>query len=183
TSAAFLTINTVLEIWGTNSTLEEKKVKLEVTEFDLQTDWTEKWEKDVALAPNASTEIYKGEIKGQPVRTKKSEVPKDIIVSARLVDPDGTVLSRYANWPEPFKFIKFPSVEAVGLEISVADDGETVSLSAKKPIKGVILDVDGEAPKWSDQALDLVPGDVQTVSATGLNGRKIKARFLGDGTA
>ncbi|TRM61591.1 glycoside hydrolase family 2 protein [Schizophyllum amplum] len=183
TSAAFPTIDTVLEIWGTNSTLEEKKVKLEVTEFDLQSDWTETWQKDVTLAANASTELYKGPLKGQPTRTKKSEVPKDIIVSARLLDADGAVLSRYANWPEPFKFIKFPSVEAVGLDISVADDGTTVSLSVKKPIKGVILDVDGEDVKWSDQALDLVPGDVQIVTAQGLDGRKVKARFLGDGTA
>ena len=101
TSAAFLTITTVLEIWGTNSTLSEKKVTLEVTEFDLQSDWTERWEKEVVLAPNASTELYKGDVKGQPVRTKKSEVPKDIIVSARLLDADGTVLSRYANWSVP----------------------------------------------------------------------------------
>ena len=85
--------------------------------------------------------------------------------------------------PEPFKFIKFPPVEAVGLNIIVADDGETVSLSVKKPVKGVILDVDGEDVKWSDQALDLVPGDAQQVRAAGLNGRKIKARFLGDGSA
>ncbi|KAL1676287.1 glycoside hydrolase family 2 protein [Schizophyllum commune] len=183
TSAAFLTITTVLEIWGTNSTLTEKKVALEVTEFDLQSDWTERWEKEVVLAPNASTELYKGDVKGQPVRTKKSEVPKDIIVSARLLDADGTVLSRYANWPEPFKFIKFPPVEAVGLNISVADDGETVLLSVKKPVKGVILDVDGEDVKWSDQALDLVPGDAQQVRAAGLSGRKIEARFLGDGSA
>ncbi|TRM61585.1 glycoside hydrolase family 2 protein [Schizophyllum amplum] len=183
TSAAFPTIDTVLEIWGTNSTLEEKQVKLEVTEFDLQSDWMEKWEKNVTLAANASTELYKGLLKGQPTRTKKSEVPRDIIVSARLLDADGAVLSRYANWPEPFKYIKFPSVEAVGLDISVADDGTTVSLSVKKPIKGVILDVDGEEVKWSDQALDLVPGDTQTVTAHGLDGRKVKARFLGDGTA
>ena len=85
--------------------------------------------------------------------------------------------------PEPFKFIKFPPVEAVGLNISVAEDGETVSLSVKKSIKGVILDVDGDDVKWSDQAFDLVPGDTQEVRAAGLNGRKIKARFLGDGSA
>ena len=50
-------------------------------------------------------------------------------------------------------------------------------------MKGIILEVEGPDVKWSDQALDLVPGDPQTVKAVGLNGRKVKARYLGDGTA
>jgi beta-mannosidase len=86
--------------------------------------------------------------------------------------------------PEPFKFIHFPSVEAVGLKVTVEEDGETVRLETKKPIKGIVLDVEGEEDvKWSDQAVDLVPGDPQTVRARGLNGRAVKVRFLGDGTA
>lgn len=65
----------------------------------------------------------------------------------------------------------------------MADDGETVELDCKKPIKGIVLDVEGDDVKWSDQAIDLVPGDVQKVKALGLNGRPVKARYLGDGTA
>jgi len=83
--------------------------------------------------------------------------------------------------PEPFKYIKFPSVEEVDLRLTI--EGELVTVSTKKPIKGVVLDADGEDVKWSDQAIDLVPGDPQTVKAVGLKGRKVKARFLGDGTA
>jgi beta-mannosidase len=37
--------------------------------------------------------------------------------------------------------------------------------------------------EWSDQAIDLVPGDPQIVKAVGLKGRDAMARFLGDGTA
>lgn len=48
---------------------------------------------------------------------------------------------------------------------------------------GIVLDVEGDDVKWSDQAIDLVPGDVQFVKAVGLNGRPVKARYLGDGTA
>ena len=96
------TIETVIEIWGTNSTLSKKEVTLEVTAFELDSDWTEKWTKDAVLGPNASTELFKGNLPGQPVRTKKSELPKVIIVSARLLDKDGTVLARYTNWYGPF---------------------------------------------------------------------------------
>ena len=98
-SAAFFTVETVLEIWGTNSTLEPKRATLEVTAFDLHApDWREGFSQDVVLAPNAATELWAGALPGQPVRTKLSDVPKTIIVSARLLDADGTVLGRYSNW-------------------------------------------------------------------------------------
>lgn len=97
-TAAFLTIETILEIWGTNSTLSEKKATLEVTTFDLHSDWREKFTKEVVLAPNSSTELFKGELPGQPKRTKLSETPKTLIVSARLLDGAGAVLGRYSNW-------------------------------------------------------------------------------------
>ncbi len=87
------------------------------------------------------------------------------------------------NRPEPFKFIKFPPKSELGLKITVGQDGETLTLECQKPIKGIVLDVDGDDVKWSDQAIDLVPGDPQTIRAVGLNGREVQARFLGDGTA
>jgi beta-mannosidase len=52
-----------------------------------------------------------------------------------------------------------------------------------RPVKGVVLDVAGPDVKWSDQGIDLVPEDPQTVQAIGLNGREVKLRYLGDGTA
>ncbi|KAH7930093.1 glycoside hydrolase family 2 protein [Leucogyrophana mollusca] len=182
-SAASFTIETVLDVWGTNSTLSEKKATLEVTSFDLHSTWTDKWSKDVVLAPNSSTELFSGNLPGQPVRTKQSDVPRVIIVSARLLDGSGSVLGRYSNWPEPFKFITFPAIKDLGLSVQTGGDGESVELSTKKPIKGIVLDVEGDDVKWSDQAIDLVPGDPQIVKAVGLKGREVKVRFLGDGTA
>jgi beta-mannosidase len=88
--------------------------------------------------------------------------------------------SSTANWPEPWKYIQFPDPE---LTITTASDGETLTLSCKKPIKGVILDVEDRSTdeqmgecKWSDQAIDMMPGDDQVVVAKGLKGRKVKAR-------
>lgn len=174
-SAENFIIETVLEIWGTNSTLEEKHATLEVTSFDLHSDWKESWTKQVTLSRNASTELFKGSLPGQPSRTRLSEVAKDIIVAARLLDQNRQVLGRYANWPEPFKFIKFPSREEVALTIEADKATESLVLSVKKPVKGVVLDVEGPDVIWSDQALDLVPGDPQTVVAKGLNGREVLA--------
>ena len=96
--AADFKIDTELEIWGTNSHLEEKAVKFLVQSFDLyDSNWTDSWTKGVVLAPNASTELWKGPLPGQPTRTKLSEVPKPIVVSARLLEGD-KVLARYSNW-------------------------------------------------------------------------------------
>jgi beta-mannosidase len=98
-SSAQFTIETVLEVWGTNSTLVDKKVTLDVTSFDLQSDcWRDKWSKEVVLKANSSTEVHKGTLPGQPIRTKNSQTPKTIVVSARLVDDNGEVLARYSNW-------------------------------------------------------------------------------------
>ncbi|KAG2348846.1 glycoside hydrolase family 2 protein [Suillus weaverae] len=182
-SAAQFTITTVLEVWGTNGTLSEKKAKLEVACFDLHSSWTEQLSKEIVLAPNSSTELYSGDLPGQPVRTKQSEVPRAIIVSARLLDASGTVLGRHSNWPEPFKFINFPAIKDLGFSVKTSSDGESVELSTQKPIKGIILDAEGEDVEWSDQAIDLVPGDPQIVKAIGLKGRDVRARYLGDGTA
>ncbi|KAF7355273.1 Beta-mannosidase B [Mycena sanguinolenta] len=179
-SSAQFTIDTVLEIWGTNSTLVDHKVTVEVTSFDLQSDcWRDKWSKEVVLKANSSTEVHKGTLPGQPIRTKTSQVPKMIIVSARLIAESGEVLARYSNWPEPFKFINFPPDTAVKATV----DGESVTLSANRPVKGIVLDVEGPEVQWSDQAIDLVPDDPQVVQAVGLNGREVKMRYLGDGTA
>jgi len=185
-SAAFFTIDTVLEIWGTNKTLVDKTVTLEVTCFDLEDSaWRHQWKHEVViLVANASTEIFRGELPGQCTRTKESQVPRPIIVSARLLDQStGAVLARYANWPEPFKYLTFPPLKEVGLAITPFGDGESIELSCMRPIKGVVLDTEGELVKWGDQAIDLVPGDPQIVKAVGLKGRKVSVRFLGDGTA
>ncbi len=196
-SGANFTIEQRLEIWGNNSAFEEKHATLEVVAFDLHGGQVSKTEEKVVLAPNASTEFWTGLVPGQSVRTSDAQIPLTIVVGARLIDADGTVLARYggcwlcktlipfrdingylimlriftANWPEPWKYITFPDSE-----LSISVSGEIVTLTCRKPIKGVVLDVDGESVKWSDQAVDLMPGDPQVITAKGLDGRKIKAR-------
>lgn len=119
---------------------------------------------------------------GQPVRKSDAEVPKPIVVQARLIDSEtNEVLARYSNWPEPWKYLTFPDPK-----LSITVKGDQVTLRCEKPIKGVILDLEdrsGEEVKWSDQAIDMFPGDEQVLEAKGLKGRGIKARYIGDGSA
>jgi beta-mannosidase len=59
----------------------------------------------------------------------------------------------------------------------------SLSISVDRPIKGLVLDVDGPWAKFSDQAIDMFPGDTQVVGVVGLEDRQVKTRYLGDGTA
>ncbi|KAJ4478021.1 glycoside hydrolase family 2 protein [Lentinula aciculospora] len=181
-SAADFTIDTLFEVWGTNSTLTAKNVTLEFLIHDLHDPtFRDGWTQAVTLSPNSSTEVFKGPVNALPRKTTKSQISKIIIVSARLLDENGTVLARYSNWPEPYKFIDFPKDVAFTAEVSI--DGESVKLSSKRPMKGIVLDVEGEDVKWSDQAIDLIPGDDQVIRTIGLKGRSVQARYVGDQVA
>jgi len=96
-TAADYTIQTYFEIWGSNSTLEEKRLTLEVKAFDLESCSKETWAIEVTLAPNASTEFWRGKLLLQPDRMTQSKVPKPVVVSARLLQGKG-VVARYCNW-------------------------------------------------------------------------------------
>jgi beta-mannosidase len=138
----------------------------------------------VCLFPFALSSDAHADSPGQPVRKSDAEVPRPIVVQARLLDTEDndSVLARYSNWPEPWKYLTFPKDPKLSIKV----EGDTVTLTCGKPIKGVILDLEdraGEEVKWSDQAIDMFPGDTQVVEAKGLKGRKVKARYIGDGSA
>jgi beta-mannosidase len=78
--------------------VEEKKATLEVVFFDLDTGGVvDSISTAVTLAPNASTEFWKGNVAGYLTRTSGAQLPKIIVVGARLIDPDGTILARYGK--------------------------------------------------------------------------------------
>lgn len=101
-------------------------------------------------------------------------------IGENMHDPQGGGLTATYR-PEPYKFINFP--KDVGFSAEISTDGESVKLSSKRPMKGIVLDVEGEDVKWSDQAIDLIPGDDQVIHAVGLKGRGVQVRYVGDGAA
>jgi len=167
-----------LQLWGCNSTLETKKATVELVSFDLDDGELDRQTFPVSLAPNSSTEIWKGDVPGQIVRTSDAQLPKPVVVQARLLSDSGEILARYSNWPEPWKYLTFPDP---GLKIDVK--GDEVKLSCSRPIKGVVVDVEEGEVEWSDQAVDLFPGDEQVLVAKGLGGRTVTTRYIGDGSA
>ncbi|CUA67033.1 beta-mannosidase [Rhizoctonia solani] len=183
---AFQSIGASIEVWGTNSTLFGKRCLVKLTCVDLVSDWNHVEEHPVTLLPNQATEILAVPCPCPPHTQPTPEPDADadplpttshsVIVSAVLLDEAGQVLSRYADWPQPFRSYDMPDPE---LQLIVV--GDTVRLTVKRPAKAVVLRVEGEddqALQWSDNGLDMMPGDDQTITVRGLTGRKVTADYV-----
>lgn len=114
---------------------------------------------------------------GDPRRVASATV----VATARLRDAiSGRVLARFSNWPEPYRFLSPPNPS---LQVRIADDPTrgttTLTLSVARPAKFVVLSMEGVPVRWSDNALDLVPGDEQEVVVTGLERRSIRVAHFG----
>jgi beta-mannosidase len=116
----------------------------------------------IELAANRATEM--GEI--------AVTYDKEVVIGARLLQ-DGTVLARTTLWPEPFKYQKLPDPE---IKIERLD-GQTIRVAALRPAKGVWL-TSGNGIHWSDNMLDVLPGDPQVVIAQGLGESLVRVRTL-----
>ena len=164
------------------------RAKLELSFYDLSEDsrWTYSETRDVELPPNQSTDLVTG-MKclgppstsmdrgkgGHPIWTPSSSV----VVSARLLNANGEVLARFSDWPQPFKHLELQHPR-----LRITENGEVIKVKVTRPVKGVWLSVPdgGEEVRWSDNALDMVPGDNQVVIARGLKGRQVWVAWLGN---
>lgn len=167
-----------------NGTLSSLSAKLELHFHDLLSNWSHREVHKVTLLPNQATELLSTircpgppqdnltPPSGDPIWTSTYSV----VASARLVDSDGKVLARFADWPQPYRYLTAPDP---GLAVKV--EGEVITVSVERPVKALFFGVDGavEEVKWSDNALDVVPGDPQTITGRGLSGRKLTVAYLG----
>jgi beta-mannosidase len=106
-SVAYFTITSKLEVWATNSYPSERKVCLEIHAFDVEAgkpvqvteEGFQDGKKVVTLAPNATTELWKGKTPGVEDVHVEGLRSKPIVIQTRLVDIDThVVLARYSNW-------------------------------------------------------------------------------------
>ncbi|KAH7913372.1 glycoside hydrolase family 2 protein [Hygrophoropsis aurantiaca] len=181
---AFQSIDAKIEIWGTNSTLQTRQAQLELQCVDLESDWRYTETHQVSLLPNQSTELLSIPCPSPPhndTSNPDATTSYSVVVAARLLClQTGDVLSRFSDWPQPFRFLRFPDP---ALDIQISKDQLTVK--AKRPVKGLVFSVDDNKDqtetevKWSDNAIDVMPGDVQTIVARGLGARKIKVAYMG----
>jgi beta-mannosidase len=94
------------------------------------------------------------------------------VVAARLL-VGGEVVARTTLWPEPFKYLTLPDPN---ITVERLDDDQ-VRVSATQPAKGVWLDA-GADTVWSDNMLDLLPDDPQTITVQGVGDQQIDVQWL-----
>jgi beta-mannosidase len=100
--------------------------------------------------------------------------PEDDEVLAARLEQGGRVLARAGLWPLPYKYLNLPDA-AVAIE---RVDEDTLRITAKRPARGVWFDA-GDEVAWSDNFIDLLPGDSYVLQAINLGKNEIVLRYLG----
>ncbi|OLN85397.1 Beta-mannosidase B 2 [Colletotrichum chlorophyti] len=166
---------TQIEIWGSNLQLEDLTVDLVVKAWDVETGdetYSETVASGVVLPENRSTEMAAFEV---PAKNKGDE--GRTVVAAYLVQ-DGKQIARYVNWPEPLKYLHLQKPK--DLKATLAKDDTVVEVSAEVPIKGLALEAEDDAVVFSDNLVDIVPGEVVSIGVKGASkDTKIETRYLG----
>jgi beta-mannosidase len=151
------------DVWGSNLSLEPRKLTLSLRMFDAISGklYQEHDSKEVTLGANMSTEI-----------SEDLKVDQSLVVQARLIDSNGSVVARASDWPQPLKHIVF-GPRSVKVK---AFDGY-VEVSADAPIKGVEL-TSPDPVDLEDNGFDVFPNDVYIVQAPGVkSSSEIRVRF------
>jgi beta-mannosidase len=149
-----------IEVWAGNSGEGVSRVSLELSAITFSGEEIARETKLIFLAGHQSSELGVFEF--------TASTP--VVVTAKLTAAGH--VARNALWPVPFKFYPLPDP---GLQIT--REGDTLTLQVERPAKGVWLDA-GDGVMWSDNFLDLVPGDQQTITARGLGERPVSSRWL-----
>ncbi|KAJ7775670.1 glycoside hydrolase [Mycena maculata] len=186
----FQSYGATLEIWGMNASLAPRAAQLELHCIDLKSRWTHTETHAVTLLPNQTTELLRLPCPGPPADAAapptgdaQFTTTHAVVVGARLLDAaSGAVLARCADWPQPFRFLERALLCAPGLALSFDAATGAVTVRAERPVKGLVLSAagGGEDVRWSDNALDVMPGDPQVVVAKGLGARGVVVAFLGN---
>ncbi len=149
-------------VWAVNGLTSTLSAELELRTWTLDGTLVSEERRPAELAPNQAVELGLVEC----------HYDKALVLGARLLK-GATVLARGTLWPEPFKYLTLPD-PAITVEHV---DSEALRISVQRPAKGVWL-TGGDTVRWSDNMLDVLPNDPQTVIARGLGAAEVHTRHL-----
>jgi beta-mannosidase len=159
------------QLWVVSSKLEEQIVDVEIKFVSVRSgkEIKEKLvQKNIKVKANGTTDVLEGVV---------NNVDEEPHVLAARIWIKGELVARDTDWPQPLKYLPFQSrnvqVEVVGNELHV---------SAEKPIKCLVFE-EREGCHLSDSAIDVVPGDKQTILTRGLKAgdKPLDWTYLGAG--
>ncbi|KGO69852.1 Glycoside hydrolase, family 2, N-terminal [Penicillium italicum] len=130
---------------------------------------------NITIAANGTTDIISDGVLDHIAE------PEPHVLAARLW-VDDQVVARDVDWPQPLKYLNL-SERQVEVKKQTRKTGETVLVvSARKPVKCLVFE-EQEGVQLENNAIDIVPGDEQTVRVTGLGGEPLKYRYLGQASS
>lgn len=154
-----------IQVWGSNFTTTSENYELALQKLDYSTGKV-LWEKTfpISLPENRSTELFEERI--DEIESRR------VLVAAKLLR-EGKVVSRFLDWPQPLKYLDLPRAD-----VKIRVENDNVFVSSSLPVKGLVLETDQDEVQFSDNCIDLIPGDEQNISAKGLNGQMIRTMDL-----
>lgn len=105
--------------------------------------------------------------------------PEPHVLAARLW-VDNRIVARDVDWPQPFKYLdlSLPSLE-IRQEGDRSLESAVFRISSTKPVKCLVFEEE-EGVQLNDNAMDIVPGDEQILTVTGLGAtQELRYRCLG----
>jgi beta-mannosidase len=145
-------------VWALNTTLSPVVCTLELQAMNLSGNELNFESREVLIPANSVLELG--------VFAPKHN--QATIIAARLLTGK-TVIARHAFFPEPFKYFEFQAPE---IELQFHD--QQLQISSRKPVKGVFI----HGLDLTDNMLDLIPGDVQTLMLSSVP-ENLKVQWLG----
>ncbi|KAF9895211.1 hypothetical protein FE257_000113 [Aspergillus nanangensis] len=164
------------ELWIASSLQKEAKGMVELKFLSVNTGREVRQRvvhEDVTILPNGTTNIIVDGV------LDYKELPEPLVLAARLW-VDGKIVARDVDWPQPFKYLDLSSRGLYVQKVSQSENQQTLLVSAEKPVKCLVFE-ERDGVRVSDSAMDIVPGDEQTVTITGLKAgaAPLKYKYLG----
>ncbi|WP_235932493.1 beta-mannosidase [Dictyobacter arantiisoli] len=149
--------------WAVNGEQREVQFELELRTWNLAGELLDEQSQTIVLPPNQASELA----------TLSRPQGENWVMQARLLK-DKAIVARATLWPEPFKYLSLPDPE---IEIEQIDEN-SISVTAKRPAKGVWLNAPGNLT-WSDNMLDVLPNDPQIIQVKGYDASSVEITWLG----
>lgn len=155
------------KLWVASSLLEEATVDLELrfvsirSGEDIQEPVTRR---GCAVKANGTTVVFSGSI--------DNTATEPHVLHARIIQ-GGKVISRDVDWPQPLKYLDLSNR---GVEITKSDNAYTVT--AARPTKALVIE-EKDGTTLSDNWVDVVPGDGQTIQVSGHTVNNLRSVHLG----
>jgi beta-mannosidase len=145
-----------------NGTTDLVDTTLNIQVFDLTGACLHEESRDVTLLPSRAAEQGRFDT-AQPV------------THVFLINKQGQVTARGTFWAGRAKDYAYPDP---GFKVARID-ADTLRISVDRPARGVFIQAQGLDAQWSDNMIDLLPGDPQTLTAPGVGHAALTLQSVG----